>query len=198
VKKILPDFEKAETFIVSLLDNELSPLLFYHNKEHTLDVLNVAMQIGDSEQISADERNLLRIAVLFHDSGFIYLYKRHEERGCEMAAEYLPGFGFTQNQIAQIKGMIMSTKVPQQPNNRLEQIIADADLDYLGRSDVYIIAQKLFEEMKMYGFFPDESEWIPFQIKFLRRQQYFTDYSKKFREANKNLYLGALEKKLMH
>jgi uncharacterized protein len=150
------------------------------------------MKIAEEEEISADDVKLLRIAVLYHDSGFIHVYKNHEVTGCEMVREYLPRFGFTKAQIALICDMIMSTKIPECPKTLLDQIIADADLDYLGRDDVYNIAQRLHEEMKLHNQLPDERKWIPFQIDFLKQHHYFTSYSKKNREANKNLYLGEL------
>jgi len=192
MKQKYPEFQRAETFIISKLEEELSPNLFYHNKAHTLDVLQTALEISKTESISAEEGKLLRIAVLFHDSGFLHVYNNHEEKGCEMARQYLPDFDFSPEQIELICEMIMATKVPQHPKTKLDQIIADADLDYLGREDVFIIAQKLFDELRIHNLLPDAKQWIPFQIDFLKEHRYFTDYSKKFRAPNKKLYLTAL------
>lgn len=196
VQTKISDFAKAEAFIISLLREKISPTLLYHNIDHTLDVLDVAMNMGKIETLSSEEIHLLRIAVLFHDTGFVSTYQDHEVVGCDMAREYLPGFCFSQEQIELICGMIMSTKIPQRPNTRLEEIIADADLDYLGRDDVYTIAQKLHDEMKLLNMLPDERKWIPFQINFLVQHQYFTAYSKKNREEKKKQYLEELIKKL--
>lgn len=192
-----PDYEQAEAFIISLLKNKISANLLYHNIDHTLDVLDVAMKIGESEAVSPGEIQLLRIAVLFHDAGFVRTYNNHEVRGCDMAREHLRGFCFSQEQIEVICGMIMSTKIPQCPNTRLEEIIADADLDYLGREDVYTIAQKLHDEMKLQNMLPDERAWIPFQISFLKQHHYFTAYSKKNRAEKKKLYLEQLMEQLL-
>lgn len=198
MKKSCPEFKEAEIFILSLLGEKLSPLLLYHNREHTLDVLQAAMKIAEAERISAAETELLRTAVLFHDAGFIYIYKNHEEKSCEMAQEYLPGFHFLPEQITMICEMIMATKVPQDPKTRLGQIIADADLDYLGREDVFSISQKLFDERRLCGLLPDTEKWLLFQIDFLRQHRYFTSYSREFREPNKKLYLQALLEKGEH
>ncbi len=196
VQTKIPDFAKAEAFIISLLREKISPSLLYHNIDHTLDVLDVAMNIGRTETLSREEFHLLRIAVLFHDAGFVRTYKNHEVMGCDMAREYLPGFCFSQGQIETICGMIMATKIPQRPDTRLGMIIADADLDYLGRDDVYAIAQKLHDEMKLQSMLPDEKKWIPFQINFLEQHHYFTAYSKKKRGGKKKQYLDELIKKL--
>jgi uncharacterized protein len=196
VKKRNPQFLKAERFILSMLEKELSPSLSYHNLGHTLDVLHAAMVISDTEGLPPAERKLLRIAVLFHDAGFIYLYKDHEEKACEMVREYLPGFNFTPEQVFSVCEMIMATRIPQDPKNRPGRIIADADLDYLGREDVNLIAQNLFEELRSYQLMPGPQEWIPFQIDFLQQHRYFTDYSRKHREPNKGRYLASLIERL--
>ena len=128
-KNAIPNFQQAEIYILNRLKHELSPSLSYHGYHHTADVIHAAMQIADAEKISNDDKKLLRIAAAYHDAGFIYLYKGHEEKGCEMAKETLPGFGFSMEQLSIICGMIMATKIPQQPHSMLERIIADADLD---------------------------------------------------------------------
>ena len=63
--------------------------------------------------------------------------------------------------------MIMATKIPQSPRNGLEEIICDADLDYLGRDDFYEIGATLFEELKAYNVLQNEREWNRIQVKFL-------------------------------
>jgi uncharacterized protein len=198
VKKDYPDFASAEKFIVSLLEEKLSPLLTYHNKEHTLDVLKIALEIAEAEDIALENRKLLRIAVLFHDAGFIYVYKHHEEKSCEMAREYLPGFGFDRKQISIICEMIMATRFPHFPMSLLDQIIVDADLDYLGREDVWKIAESLLVELKAHQFITNDKDWIPYQIKFLKEHNYFTKYSKKRRGPFKELYLRELTDKLQY
>ena len=192
MEKQIPEYLKAESFIISMLEEKLSPALLYHHIGHTLDVLKVAMVIAEAEGVSPEEKKLLRIAALFHDAGFIYLYKNHEEEGCNLVRKYLPKFHFDQEQIAAICEMILATRIPQEPKNLAGKILADADLDYLGREDVYPIAQTLYEELRLYNLMTDPDKWIPFQVNFLKKHQYFTNYSKRFREQNKNLYLKSL------
>lgn len=179
-----------------MLEEKLPDTLIYHSKEHTFDVLKSALEIAETEKISAAETKLLRIAVLLHDAGFIYVYKDHEEKSCEMAHAHLPGFDFSKEQISLICDIIRATKIPQLPKTVMEKIMADADLDYLGREDVFPIAQMLFEEMKLYNLMPDETNWIPFQVKFLEEHQYFTDFSRKHRGPGKDAYLKKMREKL--
>ena len=129
----LKKFSPEEKDILAQLENGLSNTLYYHGLHHTRDVFNAALKIAANEKLSATEIKLLRIAVLYHDAGFTVSYKNHEERGCKMAKKNLPAFGYTSEEIDMICGMIMATKIPQNPHTLLERIICDADLDYLGR-----------------------------------------------------------------
>jgi class 3 adenylate cyclase len=193
-KHISPEAQKAEEHILNRLKNELPVTLSYHGYHHTLDVMNAAMQLADAENLPEEDRKLLRIAVAFHDAGFIYLYKDHEEKGCEMATEILPSYGFSEEQIGIICDMIMATKIPQQPKTLAEKIIADADLDYLGREDVFPIAQTLFDELKIHADISEESRWNQIQITFLKDHHYHTQFAIKQRAPNKQQYLEKLLK----
>lgn len=175
------DFEKAKAFILNKLDNELSKKLNYHNLEHILDVYNASIQYAKLEGINEEETILLRTASLFHDSGFIVKADGHEQISCEFAEQYLPNFSYSKSQIEKIKGMIMATKIPQSPKNHLEEILADADLDYLGRDDFEKISERLFQELAL----NDRNEWNKIQISFFEKHNYFTDSAKRMRNEKK-------------
>jgi uncharacterized protein len=188
------DFPAAEKFILEKQKQELPANLSYHGIHHVLDVLKAALEIADSEKITDEDRKLLRLAVLFHDAGFIHTYQGHEEKGCGMAAEMLPSFGFEKPEVDIICGMIRATKLPQLPGTRLERIIADADLDYLGRDDFYPISRTLYEEFRTWLNVHNENEWNLIQLNFLRSHHYHTDYSIEKREPMKLQRLHEIEK----
>jgi predicted metal-dependent HD superfamily phosphohydrolase len=175
------DFEKAKDFILNKLENELSKKLDYHNLEHILDVYNASIQYAKLEGVNEEETILLRTASLFHDSGFIVKADGHEQISCEFAEQYLPNFSYSKSQIEKIKGMIMATKIPQSPKNHLEEILADADLDYLGRDDFEKISERLFQELAL----NDRNEWNKIQISFFEKHNYFTDSAKRLRNEKK-------------
>ncbi len=187
-----PDYDGAEKFITRKLQEELPGTLHYHNTDHIRDVLQSALKIAESENISEEEIHLLRLAALFHDSGIIYSHKEHEKKGCELATDILPSFHLTADQIQVICGMIMATRIPQSPKTLLEKIICDADLDYLGRDDFYSIGSKLQEEMKDGGLIETEREWNLIQKTFLQSHQYHTRYAQENREALKKQHLDEI------
>jgi hypothetical protein len=93
--------------------------------------------------------------------------------------------------------MILATKIPQQPTDLLGQILADADLDYLGRADFPVIADLLFKELSHQNNLLLESDWDQIQIKFIRNHQYFTKTSIELRTEQKKNHLQALIEKYL-
>jgi HD superfamily phosphodiesterase len=180
------DIEKAEEYVFDKLEESLSDTLFYHGVHHTMDVRKAILQIAIAEGINDKETLLLlQTAALYHDLGFISTYGGHEEESCRIARISLPDFGYTDEQIEKICGMIMATRIPQTPTNHLERIMADADLDYLGRDDFWPISNSLYEELREREMVTDLDSWNRIQISFLEKHQYWTETSRQWREPAK-------------
>lgn len=190
----MKNFKEVEQHIVGILKRDLPNNLHYHGLHHTMDVLRAAELIGEQEKLTEHEMLLLKIAVLYHDAGFTKVYRNHEEVGCEMAKADLPGFGFDAEEIETICGMIWATKIPQNPKNKLEYIIADADLEYLGTDDFERIGRTLFEEIKIYLGVESERQWNIIQMNFLRGHKYHTNFCKKHRDPEKQKNLKEIER----
>jgi len=168
--------------VLSMLKEGLSARLTYHNIDHILDVTAQCQAIASAEGITDKDTLLaLHIASLYHDAGFLFVYVGHEEKGCEMAREQLPGFEVTGSMIENICAIIMATKIPQSPKNLLQQIICDADLDYLGRKDFFTISENLCKEVLEYKIVGSKKEWEERQVYFLQTHTYFTQSSQKKR-----------------
>lgn len=180
------------------LETNLPPELSYHSVHHTIDVTEQGERIALAENIHSEEDiYLLKIACLFHDSGFLFTYNNHELMGCKIAEETLPEYGITSKELKIINGLIMATCIPQSPKNKLEEIICDADLDYLGRDDFFKISSKLFEELKALKILETENEWRHVQVKFFGQHSYFTDTNKKLRASKKQHHLQMIENDIL-
>ena len=189
-------FEAAGDFILDKLKIELPAYLSYHNIDHVKDVYRSAKLIGETENISADDMKLLLTAALYHDAGFLVCYKGHEKQSCRIARELLPDFQYSQNEIDRVCGLIMATRLPQSPQNILEKIIADADLDYLGRDDFFCIANKLYLEYNHLKFIDNESDWNQHQVEFIKNHHYFTKSANNLRQAKKEANLQKIRAQL--
>ena len=190
-------FSEIEFQVINELENKLSPALTYHNIAHTKDVLKQAVAIAKSEDINDEEAILLlKVAALYHDIGFLEVYSGHEEVSCKVASEELANFGFSIHQIQKVCGMIRATKVPQQPTNKLEEIICDADLDYQGRDDFFEIGRGLYKEFIDQKVISEERSWNLLQVRFLESHHYFTTTSKNLRQKEKQKHLDTIKASL--
>lgn len=188
------DYRAAKQFILNRLRRELSPELHYHGLHHTMDVLRMAINIGESEGVEGRELTLVKTAALFHDAGFVKnKHNGHEHEGCLIVQDCLPKFGYLPEDVDIICGMIMATKIPQSPQNRLEEILCDADLDYLGREDFHLIGRSLFEEFKSYHILEEEEAWNRLQVSFLSAHRFHTRTNKLIRDPIKQRHLEDLK-----
>lgn len=183
------DAHGAKAYILARLKEELPAARTYHSLEHTLDVYASAIGIAEQEGITGEGLALLKIAALYHDAGFIVQDHDHEEGSCAIVRDMLPRFGFNGRQVELVCDMIMATRIPQRPRNKLARVLCDADLDYLGRNDFGPIGEALFLEMRTYGVLKDEREWNELQERFLERHTYFTATNKTQREPVKQRHL---------
>lgn len=189
------NIEKAEDYVFDKLEDSLSDTLFYHGIHHTMDVSKAVLQIAIAEGIHDKETlQILQTAALYHDLGFISTYQGHEEESCRLARVSLPDFDYTDKQIEQVCGLIMATKIPQNPTNHLERIIADADLDYLGRDDFWPISDSLYQELHTREMITDKDLWNKLQIGFLENHQYWTETARQWRNPSKLERIEELKK----
>lgn len=191
------NYYKAERFILAKLMKELSSKLHYHSFDHSKDVTRQAERIAIGEGITDEDLFLLKSAASYHDAGFVEQYDRNEPIGARMAAEILPKFGYTEADIARIKELIFVTQVPHKPKNNLEEIICDADLDYLGRADFHDIADRLRRELREHGKIDSDRKWDQMQVAFLTKHRYFTRTSIETRLDKKRMNLEEVKQKLL-
>lgn len=187
----LQDFEE---YILNYLEEKLPKDLYYHNHKHTADVYTQVEVIGLQEGLSPEEILILRTAALLHDSGHILDYQTHEEMGVKLAYEILPGFSYTPKQIEEVARLIMATRMPVAPRDKMEMVICDADLDYLGRRDYVEVAKQLYLELRERGLVGDEEDWIERQIAFIDGHEYYTATARRDREENKQEQLMYLKR----
>jgi uncharacterized protein len=190
------NFEEAKDFILSRLRQELPNNLYYHGLHHTLDVCRSVDEIAAAEKINGEALILLRTAAVYHDSGFLKQYVNNEPFAVAIAEQHLPAFGYSPAQITIISGIILSTQIPQRPSSHIEEIMCDADLDYLGREDFFTISDTLKKEWLAYGVISSEEEYNLKQVSFFDQHHYFTKTCRELREPQKQKHLLELKKRL--
>ncbi len=167
--------EAAVEHIIQRLKSELSGDYLYHSVRHTQNVIEDVILMAENDQLDTAEFDLLVTAAAYHDSGFLLGSDNHENSSCNIAKQILPKFDYSPAQIDLICELIMSTKVPQNAQSKLAELLCDADLKYLAGDNYFEISRKLLLELNILGHDLDESKWINMQIGFLESHHFWTD-----------------------
>lgn len=179
--------------ILADLEEQLPDHLEYHCLEHTIDVANICEFYIKHFDLPKKESDLLRIAAIGHDYGYIESPVEHERNSVTRLKPLLEKYGYSNREVELISGMIMATKIPQTPDNLYEEILADADLDYLGRSDYDKLSSRLLQEFFHYDVVQNQKEWLEAQIKFLENHSYHTQIAQEKRNRSKHKKLLQLK-----
>ncbi len=190
------NYQKAERHIMRILKQKLSPKLYYHGIHHTYDVVEAAERLAIMEGVLDEDIFVLKSAATYHDAGFVEQYDANEPIGARMAAEILPKYGYTPEQVEKVFKLIYATIIPHNPQSHLEEIICDADLDYLGRDDFPKIADTLRRELREHGKINSDRLWDEIQVKFLTQHKYFTKSAIELRQEKKMMHLEKIKERL--
>ncbi len=192
-----PDFAAAVEYARLRLERELSPRLTYHNLSHTLeDVVPAARRLARLQGVSREERVLLLTAAWYHDLGYVERREEHEATGAQIARDALPRFGYVPRQVEAIVQLILSTRLPTVPRNRLEGALADADLSHLGGPQFMEHSDRLRRELAAYGVELGDEEWLRGQLAFLRTHAFHTGEAQHLWDGGKRQNIVLLEARL--
>lgn len=171
--------------------------LVYHNLQHTKDVVKAAHEIANHYQLSDEDFFIITVAAWFHDTGYFVDALHHEVKGAEMANNYLETLGVDEKIRAKVSGAILSTKIPQKPNNLLENILCDADLFHLGSADFREKGKLMHKEAELiYNKDISKNDWRIKDIQFLESQHYHTDYAQLLLDDQKSKNVEKIKSKL--
>lgn len=181
------DYQQAKDYAIKRLTCDLPAKLAYHGIHHTRDhVVPAVERLTKSYAITGEVRELMLTAAWFHDIGFVERYDNNEPIGVQIAKQVLPGYGYTRPQIQTIGSLILATEPNKKPENLMEEILVDADMDSLGRPDFIEIAETLRKEEEHYrNFYYTDAAWYLFEMQFLSKHRYYTRAQRFFRNSGK-------------
>lgn len=180
--------------LLSYMEKKWPEHLSYHTISHIIDVANVCDHYIGFYDIDEKIANLIRIAAIGHDIGYLKSPIDHEEAGIIEIRPFLEPL-LSETELDLVSGMIRATKVPQNPTNFYEEILADADLDYLGRNDYDDLSAGLYQEFLYYNVISNDMDWLNIQIKFLEHHSFHTSFAKEHRSELKLQKLKELKQK---
>lgn len=185
LKDSKPDYLGVTNEVLTMLKEKLPKGIYYHTHNHALNIMNAVEFLGFGEEIFTEDILLLKTAALFHDLGFIDKYQDNEKIGASYARKILPNYGFSDEQIKKVERLILATIFDSEPTDILEEIIKDADLDYLGRDDFEDISKKLMREYLENNIVKSKKEFLKNQVEFLKSHMFLTDTAKSSRIEKK-------------
>jgi HD superfamily phosphodiesterase len=143
-KELISDIKKYVNYLLIPLED-----MYYHHYEHALSVMERSVYLATMEWCSEEEIEMLIIAALFHDTGFVIQYDWNEFFGAKIANNYLRTILYPDDKTKIIQNIILATIPDRKPNTLLEKIIKDADMDNLWRDDFFDVSEKLKTEREI-------------------------------------------------
>lgn len=187
--------KSTEIHMTDFFRKNITAEYVYHDYQHTKNVLEAAVEIAKGYDLDEKQQEWLQLAAWFHDSGYIKGAEGHEERGCQLAMEFLAGQNYPLDEIKEIQRLIMATKVPNQPKDLLEEIICDADLSHLGKKTYWDRCGRVRQELLMTkNLVMSEQEWVDFELDFLNGHRYFTPIAEELFYPKKLKHIKQLRK----
>lgn len=166
-------------------------LPYHGGVAHPLEFERYALKISLMEDVPSGLLPLISLASVLHDTGVSKGYKDHEFEGAKIAHELMENAGYSASETAMVGDLIYygTRCFPQAPRNKLEQIMADADLANLGTDDFFRNGELLRREQRV----DDRLEWTIRQIAFVGNHAYFTKAARELLNEHQKKNLGWLQ-----
>ncbi|WCT10346.1 HD domain-containing protein [Mucilaginibacter jinjuensis] len=183
---IAPIVEKAFVYVTDLIVERIDHTMQFHNLQHTLDVFEAAIEISKHAGLNDDEKTIVQLAALFHDTGYVFQYIGHEDNSIAIAGTYLMQQGYHKGMYTPVLECIEATKIPQSPKNLIQEVLCDADFHHFAKPNYIEYAERLRKEWEVHlkRKYTDE-EWSQLNIAVLTNHHYFTEYGKTLMQAIK-------------
>lgn len=145
----------SDTALINSLWQELEQAYTASDRHyHTLDHLAYMLDLASKYKPDAHTYTILAFAIFYHDIVYNPTRNDNEARCAILAAQALSKLGLSANQVDVVEEMIIATRLHQQHQNPIVNLLLDLDLAILGSDwatyDTYRKAIRL-----EYGMYPD-------------------------------------------
>lgn len=188
---------QAKTYAEQVFKNRSFEKHLFHNFDHTKEVVDAVGIIGRHATLSADEMESALVAAWLHDVGYANGSKNHEEASAQKARELLEKIGAPAQKVGVVTEAILATRMPQQPNSIVAQVLCDADLYHLATEECQEKSSMLREELRALGTKDmTNEEWLNSTVEFMEGHSYHTLYGRTVLEQAKQKNIKKLKKSL--
>lgn len=190
---------EAENYVFNFFSSK-KETLFYHNYDHTIRVVKLAGMLSDQMNLDEKDKLVLKIAGLFHDTGYIISPQDHEKKSAEICAEFLEGFEVHNDFIEKTEAVILASRIGEKPKTLLDKIMKDADCghlihkDFLSYSDLLRREQEIEKQISI-----DNGSWVDDTLDFFSKHRFYTEYAKdNWQELKEKTIFKLLKEKDKH
>ncbi len=189
----------SEKYISGLMAEKLPEKVVFHNFSHTQRIGEYAEIIGQHAGLTDEEMDLLKISVLFKDSGFVNSYENHLEESVAIATKFLSENNVDQPAISRISELIRATRFPQQPKDKVAEVLCDADMMYITADDAIELFDLLYFERALVK--PGSEKRATFEknlTDLFSQHTYFTEYGQKILQPKKEDTIKRICERIKH
>lgn len=180
----------------------------YHNVDHAKDVAIEALALAIYDCRGERELDLVALAAVYHDIGFLFRYEKNEAFAAVLVAEAMRDYGgYDNTELETVKAMIMATVIRPHPRGGIMQsvlggilsgYIADADLGNFGNATFFAQSENVWNELLLHGKIPNDTLEARAAFKrsslvMLKNHTYYTDAARVLRSPQKHMNILQLE-----
>ena len=188
---------KTEDFVVSLYKNANKHHIIYHTLEHTQKVVTHVFEIASHYELSEKDLAVVDLAAWFHDVGHLYTSPaQHETKSVEIMTGFMEEQHADAGLIKDIAEVIMATKLTNEPEGLLQEIIRDADSYHFGTKEFKETNKLVKQENELRGLGTMTKDWASNTVEALKNHKFYTGYANEILSEGKEKNLArALKKK---
>ncbi len=176
------------------IEEKIPADLCFHNHKYCVDLLTRCELLFGSEQISEEDRLIVKTAALFDCCSYLKGYSQREKYIQHLLRETLPKYHYTRDQALQISSLLTNPFYPPAAKTLPEMVLSDARLAFIGKPGFEDAATRLYRELKAYGKVASRIEFINDLGYFLQSFKFYTLTAQKLAEIPPRLQVEELNK----
>ena len=189
--------KRIEEYVKIFYVENADTRLFYHNYNHTAEVVDSALKIAGYYQLDERSRFIILAAAWFHATGYgVTKTVAPEGKSAEVAERFLKSIEVLPPDIDEVVRCIAVVEGLQKPASVAEKVVCDATMFFLQPGEFAEKSKLLKKEIEaLENRKISRSEWRTEIIKRLETHQYYTEYCKSLLDIPKSEYVERIKSK---
>ncbi len=185
----------AQLYVKRLLSEKLPKEYVYHNCRTMESIYEEAIIIGESVMLDNYEMEIVALAVLFCNTGYIHSHKFYSERSCKIAEDHLKNNKYPNEKLKQVLSTISSLNSDKKPENRIQQVFLDALTSFYGKNSFFEMNGLLkLENELLTGKNIKNKKWLKESLHKLENHRFHTLYAKNMYNDKKKKNIKKIRK----